>query len=92
MDVHVTVPENCMGDVAGDLSGMRGSVKGTNVLAGGRTEVLGQAPLKEVQGYHSRLNSLSGGEGNFTMAFSHYAPLPAPDQDALVRAFRTDGE
>ena len=92
MDVHVTVPENCMGDVAGDLSGMRGSVKGTNVLAGGRTEVLGQAPLKEVQGYHSRLNSLSGGEGSFTMTFSHYAPLPAPDQDALVRAFRTDGE
>ena len=92
MDVHVTVPENRMGDVAGDLSGMRGSVKGTNVLAGGRTEVLGQAPLKEVQGYHSRLNSLSGGEGSFTMTFSHYAPLPGPDQDALVRAFRTDAE
>ena len=92
VDVSVTVPEACMGDVAGDLSGMRGSVKGTNVLAGGRAEVLGQAPLKEVQGYHSRLNSLSGGEGSFTMAFSHYAAVPAMEQQALVRAHEGDGE
>ena len=92
MDVNVTVPENCMGDVAGDLSGMRGAVKGTNVLAGGRLEVLGQAPLKEVQDYHSRLNSLSGGEGSFTMTFSHYAPVPALDQQELIKAFRHDGE
>ena len=92
VDVSVTVPEACMGDVAGDLSGMRGSVKGTNVLAGGRAEVLGQAPLKEVQGYHSRLNSLSGGEGSFTMAFSHYAAVPAMEQQALVRAHQGDGE
>lgn len=92
VDVSVTVPEACMGDVAGDLSGMRGSVKGTNVLAGGRAEVLGQAPLKEVQGYHSRLNSLSGGEGSFTMAFSHYAAVPAMEQQALIRAHQGDGE
>ncbi len=92
VDVAVTVPEHCMGDVAGDLSGMRGSVKGTNVLAGGRLEVLGQAPLKEVQDYHSRLNSLSGGEGSFTMTFSHYAPVPALDQQDLVKAFQHDGE
>ena len=92
VDVSVVVPENCMGDVAGDLSGMRGSVKGTNVLASGRLEVLGQAPLKEVQDYHSRLNSLSGGEGSFTMTVSHYAPVPALDQQELVKAHRQDGE
>ena len=92
VDVSVSVPEHCMGDVAGDLSGMRGSVKGTNVEAGGRLEVLGQVPLKEVQDYHSRLNSLSGGEGSFTMTFSHYAQVPALDQQELVKAFRHDGE
>ena len=92
VDVSVSVPEQCMGDVAGDLSGMRGSVKGTNVLPGGRLEVLGQAPLKEVQDYHSRLNSLSGGEGSFTMTFSHYAQVPALDQQELVKAYRHDGE
>ena len=83
VDVSVAVPENCMGDVAGDLSGMRGSVKGTNVLAGGRLEVLGQVPLKEVQDYHSRLNSLSGGEGSFTMRFSHYAPVSGLEQQGV---------
>ena len=76
-----------MGDVAGDLSGMRGSVKGTNLMAGGRTEVSGQAPLKEIQGYHSRLKSLSGGKGDFTMRFSHYAPIPATDQQVLAKEF-----
>ena len=87
VDVSITVPEDCMGDVAGDLSGMRGSVKGTNLMAGGRTEVSGQAPLKEIQGYHSRLKSLSGGKGDFTMRFSHYAPIPATDQQVLAKEF-----
>ena len=92
VDASITVPENCMGDVAGDLSGMRGSVKGTNVLPGGRIEIAGQAPLKEIQGYHSRLKSLSGGEGTFSIAFSHYAQVPATDQQELVKAFRSDEE
>ncbi len=92
VDVNVAVPEHCMGDVAGDLSGMRGSVKGTNMVAGGRLEVLGQVPLKEIQDYHSRLNSLSGGEGSFAMTFSHYAAVPAMHQQELVKAFRHDGE
>ena len=90
VDVSITVPENCMGDVAGDLSGMRGAVKGANVLPGGRTEIAGQAPLQEIQGYHSRLKSLSGGEGTFTIAYSHYAQVPATQQQELVRAFRAD--
>ena len=67
---------------------MRGSITGTNGLSGGRAEVSGQAPLKEVQGYHSRLKSISGGEGTFSMAFSHYAQMPAMDQEALISASR----
>ncbi len=92
VDITVTVPDYCLGDVAGDLSSMRGSIKGTNGLSGGRAEISGQAPLKEVQGYHSRLKSLSGGEGTFSMAFSHYAQMPAPDQAALVSTFRHEDD
>ena len=92
VDITVTVPDYCLGDVAGDLSSMRGSIKGTNGLSGGRAEISGQAPLKEVQGYHSRLKSLSGGEGTFSMAFSHYAQMPATDQAALVSAFRHEDD
>jgi elongation factor G len=88
VDVTVTVPAHCVGGVTGDLSAMRGMVNGTSVLPNNRMEVSGQAPLKEIQGYHSRLKSLSGGEGSFTMDSSHYAPVPEQTQQELVDAFR----
>jgi elongation factor G len=78
VSVAVTVPSECAGGVAGDLSSMRGMVTGTETLADDRIVVSGQAPLKEIQSYHSRLSSLSGGEGSFTMDFSHYAEV-SPD-------------
>ena len=78
VNVAVTVPSDCAGGVAGDLSSMRGMISGTETLADNRIVVSGQAPLKEIQGYHSRLKSLTGGEGSFTMDFSHYAEV-SPD-------------
>ena len=74
--VAVTVPSDCAGGVAGDLSSMRGMISGTETLPDNRIVVSGQAPLKEIQAYHSRLKSLTGGEGSFTMDFSHYAEVP----------------
>ncbi|MFB3106968.1 MAG: elongation factor G, partial [Pseudomonadales bacterium] len=88
VDVAVTVPDDCVGGVAGDLAGMRGSVRGTAMLQENVMEVSGKAPLKELQTYHSRLKSLSGGEGSFTMDFSHYAEVTAQVQQELVNAFR----
>ena len=76
VDVTVTVPNGCAGGVTGDLSSMRGMVSGTEALADSRIVISGQVPLKEAQGYHSRLKSLTGGEGSFTMDFSHYAQVP----------------
>jgi len=77
VDVMITVPANCAGGVTGDLSSMRGMISGTETLPDNRMVVSGQAPLKELQGYHSRLKSLSGGDGSFTMDFSHYAEVAA---------------
>ncbi len=76
VDVAVTVPSRCAGGVTGDLSSMRGMVSGTEALPDNRIVVSGQVPLKEVQDYHSRLKSLTGGDGSFTMDFSHYAQAP----------------
>jgi len=76
VDVTVSVPSRCAGGVTGDLSSMRGMVTGTEALPNDRIMVSGQAPLKEIQGYHSRLKSLTGGDGSFTMDFSHYAEVP----------------
>ncbi len=75
VEVAVMVPSNCAGGVTGDLSSMRGMVTGTDTLPDGRVVVTGQVPLAEMQEYHSRLKSLTGGEGNFTMDFSHYAQV-----------------
>jgi elongation factor G len=50
-------------------------VSGTEALSDNRIVVSGQAPLKELQDYHSRLKSLTGGDGSFSMDFSHYAEV-----------------
>ena len=84
VDVTVTVPSRCAGGVTGDLSSMRGMVSGTEALNDDRIVVSGQVPLKEMQGYHSRLKSLTGGDGSFTMDFSLYAELPADVLDSMV--------
>jgi len=76
--VVFTIPSESAGGVTGDLSSMRGIVSGTETLPDNRLQISGQAPLKELQGYHSRLKSLTGGEGSFDMEFSHYAEV-SPD-------------
>ena len=90
VDVAITVPSKCAGGVTGDLSSMRGMISGTEALPDNRIVIHGQAPLKEVQGYHSRLKSLTAGDGSFTMDFSHYAELPPQEQQQLVREFRQE--
>ena len=84
VDVTVTVPSRCAGGVTGDLSAMRGMISGTEALADNRIVVSGQVPLKEMQDYHSRLKSLTGGDGSFTMDFSHYGEVPAESLDRDV--------
>ena len=85
VDVTFTIPSDCAGGVAGDLSSMRGIVSGTETLPDNRLQISGQAPLKELQGYHSRLKSLTGGDGSFDMDFSHYAEV-SPDLADLKQA------
>lgn len=86
--VHVefTIPSDCVGGVTGDLSGMRGMIKGTDALPDNRLVVSGEAPLHELQDYHSRLKSLTGGDGSFTMDFSHYAEVPVNELKQLKEA------
>lgn len=88
VDVTFTVPGDSVGGVTGDLAGMRGIVSGTDVAGDNQMAISGKAPLKEVQAYHSRLKSLTGGEGSFTMDFSHYAEVPHQIQQDLVKEFR----
>jgi len=88
VDVTFTVPGESVGGVTGDLAGMRGIVSGTDVASDHQMAISGKAPLKEVQAYHSRLKSLTGGEGSFTMDFSHYAEVPHQMQQELIKEHR----
>lgn len=87
VDISLNVPNDCMGDVAGDLSSMGGMVNGSEVQPDNSVEIQGQAPLRELQTYHSRLSSVSGGRGTYSMQFSHYAPVQTQLQKELAAAF-----
>ena len=88
VEVSINAPNDCMGDVAGDLSSMSGMVKGSEVQPDGTVQIQGEAPLREMQTYHSRLNSISGGKGTFAMQFSHYAPVNSLLQKELASSFQ----
>jgi len=91
--IEVSVPHDNMGDITGDLSSRRGRVSNTTVESGGFVTIEGEAPLAELEDYQSRLGSISGGEGSYTMQFSHYEPLPANLQKALIARFKqNDGD
>ena len=84
VNIQVNVPEANIGDVTGDLSSKRGHVGGTRTLSGGLVSVMGQVPLSELNGYGSKLKSWSGGQGSYSVEFSHYEPVPPNVQQQLV--------
>ena len=84
VNVEITAPEPNIGDVTGDLSARRGQVSGTRSATAGTLYVLGQAPLAELANYQLRLNAMTGGQGRYTLALSHYEAVPPTVQQQLV--------
>lgn len=76
MNVSVTVPEDLVGDVIGDLNGKRGRIQGMEPNADGTTTVRAQVPMAEMLRYASDLRSITGGRGFFEASFSHYEEVP----------------
>lgn len=77
MNVSVTVPDDLVGDVIGDLNGKRGRIQGMEPNGDGTTTVRAQVPMAEMLRYASDLRSITGGRGSFEMSFSHYEEVPA---------------
>jgi elongation factor G len=85
MNMEVIVPEDCMGDVMGDLNSRRGRISGMD--ARGSSQVIkAQVPMAEVLKYASDLTSLTSGRGLFSMEFSHYEEVPANISEKIVEA------
>jgi elongation factor G len=89
MKMEITVPEEVMGDVMGDLNGRRGKVLGMD--AKGKYQVImSQVPMSEVLRYALDLNSITGGRGTFLMEHSHYEELPAQLTEKVVAATQAE--
>ncbi len=76
MQVTVSVPEESVGDVIGDLNSRRGRPLGMEPAAGGMTEVKAEVPMSEMLSYAPDLRSITGGQGEFTMEFLRYEEIP----------------
>lgn len=85
MNLEVVVPEDCMGDVMGDLISRRGRIMGMDAK-GGSQVVKAQVPMSEVLRYASDLTSLTSGRGLFTMEFSHYEEVAANIAEKIIEA------
>ncbi|MFQ5894493.1 MAG: elongation factor G [Nitrospinota bacterium] len=83
MNLEVTVPDEMMGDIIGDLNARRGRVLGV-VAAEGRQIIRAQVPMAEVLTYDSALRSMTGGRGDFTVEFSHYEEVPAQVAEKII--------
>ena len=85
MKVEVTMPEEYMGDVIGDINSRRGRIEGMDDVGGGKI-VKGFVPLAEMFGYSTDLRSRTQGRGNYSMFFERYERVPASIQEKVLSA------
>jgi elongation factor G len=86
--ISVTTPSQYVGDITGQLAGIRGRIAGSDTLPGNRAIIRAQVPLAELGDYQTTLKSLTGGEGVFTMEFDHYETAPPNVQKDLETSFK----
>ncbi len=85
MKVEVTMPEDYMGDVIGDINSRRGRIEGMDDIGGGKM-VRAFVPLAEMFGYATDLRSKTQGRGNYSMFFEKYEPVPKSVQEKVLAA------
>jgi len=91
MSMEITVPEDVMGDVIGDLNGRRGKVLGMD--SDGKNQIIkAEVPMAEVLRYSFDLTSMTGGRGSFQMKQSHYEEVPPQLAEKIVVASKAEGK
>jgi elongation factor G len=95
MVVTLSVPEDAVGDVIGDLNSRRGRPQGMepmNATHPPMTEVKAEVPMAEMLTYAPDLRSLTGGQGDYTMEFARYEEVPGHLAAKVVEAAAQEGE
>jgi len=85
MKVTVTVPEEYMGDIIGDINSRRGMIQGMEAVSGAQ-RINSQVPLSEMFGYATDMRSKTQGRGQYTMEPSHYAEVPKSVSEQIISA------
>jgi elongation factor G len=90
MDIEITAPQECSGDIMGDLNSRRGRVQGMDTW--GKNQVIkAQVPMAEMLNYQSTLNSITAARGSFHMQFSHYDPVPGQLAQKIIQQAKDEG-
>lgn len=88
VNLDVTVPERYMGDITGGLASKRARINGTDSVRGGEIIVKAQVPLAEIAEYSNELKAVTGGQGRYSIEYSHYEAVPAQVQKQLAEAYK----
>lgn len=86
--VQITTPAEFVGDISGHLSAHRARINGNQTAGGNQVTIIAEMPEAELLDYQTRLKSLTGGKGSYTVSFDHYASVPPQVQKALTEAFK----
>ncbi|MBL3599918.1 MAG: elongation factor G [gamma proteobacterium endosymbiont of Lamellibrachia anaximandri] len=92
VNISITTPGAFMGDLSGDLSGKRGHISGTDSGRNNQIIIKGEVPLAELQSYGTELQAITGGEGNYSIEFSHYEAVPANIQQQLKQESKSSSD
>ena len=90
--IEIVAPEAAIGDLTGDLSSRRGHITGTSPRPGNTASITGEVPLAEITDYASRLKSMTGGQGSFSIEFARHAQVPPQVQQKLAASFKLKDE
>ncbi len=87
MEIAVTVPEDYMGDITGDLNSRRGRILGMESGGPGRQVIRANVPEAEILRYSTDLRSMTGGRGSHELKFAHYDEVPEHAAQGLIAAY-----
>ncbi len=90
--IEIVLPEAAIGDLSGDLASRRGHITGTDGRGHGMAAITGEVPLAELNDYQSRLKSLTGGRGSYSIEFARYSAVPPNIQQQLASRFQLHDE
>ena len=88
VNIDIDAPEAYVGDMTAEIASKRGQITGTQQRSSDVISTTGQVPLAELTDFQNRLRSITGGQGSYSVEFSHYAQVPAQTQQQLMSQYK----